>query len=72
MDRSVTRIFVKFKTKSDREVLWGMWFTKNSAIEWATQEMLNPQNQADEDPFIGYELVYTNVVYDQLVKTYEE
>jgi len=69
---SVTRIFVKFKTKSDREVLWGMWFAKTDAIDWATQELKKPQHQSMDDPFIGYELVYTNVVYAQLGKTYEE
>jgi len=69
---SVTRILVKFKTRSGREVFWGMWFDKKEAIDWATQEMKEPSNQIEQDPFIGYELVYTNVVYTQLGKTYEE
>jgi hypothetical protein len=66
MDDSVSRIFVKFKTRSGNEVFWGMWFTKQSAIEWASEEMKNPQNQAIDDPFIGFELVYTNVLSSKI------
>lgn len=70
MDESVTRIFIKFKTRYDREVYWGMWFTKESAIDWATEEMKSLENQADDDPFVGYELMYTNVLRDKIGKTY--
>lgn len=70
MDESVSRIFVKFKTARGREVYWGMWFTRDSAIDWATEEMKLKNNQIADDPFIGYELVHTNVVTEQLSKRY--
>lgn len=70
MDDGVTRIFIKFITRKDNEVFWGMWFSHYEAIDWATNELKTRENQSEEDPFIGYQLVYTNVLRDRLGATY--
>ncbi len=66
-ENAVSRVLIRFDTASGRSVFWGCWYDSNVAKAWADEIMSgNPGTttamQNADDPFIGYELVWTNMI----------
>lgn len=64
--QAVSRVLVMFHSKSGRSVLWGCWFDSKKAKKFGDDVLAGERDdliaiQHLDDPFMSYELVWTNM-----------